>query len=122
MYFCKKVEISKVAIRFLSRLLERVIVTDKLKSYNKIIKYMRINLLVAKRRFYQIQISSGCTETFITDRKSSEFFAVNVGHYKKKAPEQRLAFADAQAIWLSGSRVDFHLNVLYLNPALISSS
>jgi len=27
-------------------------------------------------------------------------FAVNVGRYKKKAPDQRLDFAAAQAIWL----------------------
>jgi putative transposase len=30
-------------------------------------------------------------------------FAIDVGRYKKKAPDQRLAFAAAQAIWLEAA-------------------
>lgn len=36
--------------------------------------------------------------------KVRNIFAVDVGRYKKKAPDQRLAFAAAQAIWLEAAQ------------------
>jgi len=35
--------------------------------------------------------------------KVRNIFAVEVGRYKKKAPNQRLAFAAAKAIWLEAA-------------------
>ena len=54
--------------------------------------------------FNQIQISSRCIKTFIADGQVRNIFAVEVGRYKKKAPDQRLAFAAAQAIWLEAAQ------------------
>ncbi len=113
----------KSAIRFLSRLLgnypcPRVIVTDKLKSYIKPVRYMcprtkhrtdkRLNNRIENahqptRRKEKILIkfkhpnSAQCTLSLMG--KVRNIFAVNVGRYTKTASEQRIAFASAKSIW-----------------------
>lgn len=113
----------KSAIRFLSRLLgnypgSRIIVTDKLKSYIKPVRYMcprtknrthkRLNNRIENahqptRRKEKILIkfknpnSAQCTLSLMG--KVRNIFAVHVGRYTKTAPEQRIAFASAKSIW-----------------------
>ena len=113
----------KPAIRFLARLLgsypvPRVIITDKLKSYLKPIKYMRpkadhrshkgLNNRVENahqptRRKEKILIkfkSPNSAQTTISLMgKVSNIFAVDVGRYTKTASEQRVAFVAAKTIW-----------------------
>ena len=113
----------KAAIRFLSRLLKsypypRVIVTDKLRSYNKPIKYMcpktehrthkRLNNRVenahqpSRRKekcLIKFKSPLGAQKLLSLMGEVRNIFAVEVGRYKKRAPEQRLAFAAAMAIW-----------------------
>lgn len=115
------------AIRFLSRLLKsypspRLIVTDKLKSYTKPIKYMfpksehryhkRLNNRVenahqpSRRKekcLIKFKLPPGVQKLLSLMGKVRNIFAVEVGRYTKKAPEQRLAFAAAKAIWLEAA-------------------
>jgi putative transposase len=118
----------KATIRFLSRLLRdypapRVIVTDKLKSYNKPIKNMcskaehrchkglnnrAENAHQPTRRkekcLIKFKSAQGVQRLLSLMGKVRNIFAVDVGRYKKKAPDQRLAFAAAQAIWLEAAQ------------------
>lgn len=111
------------AIRFLSRLLckypcPRVIVTDKLKSYIKPVRYMcprtkhrtdkRLNNRVENahqptRRKEKILIKfkhpNSAQYTLSLMGKVRNIFAVNVGRYTKTALEQRIVFASAKSIW-----------------------
>ena len=113
----------KSAIRFLARLLgsypvPRVIITDKLKSYLKPIKYIcpkadhrshkglnnRVeNAHQPTRRKEKILIkfkSPNSAQTTISLMgKVSNIFAVDVGRYTKTASEQRVAFVAAKTIW-----------------------
>ena len=113
----------KSAIRFLSRLLgnyptPKVITTDKLKSYNKPIKYMcsksehrshkRLNNRVenahqpSRRKekcLIKFKSPPGVQRLLSLMGKVRNIFAVQVGRYKKKASDRRLAFAAATAIW-----------------------
>ncbi|WP_341787262.1 IS6 family transposase [Rickettsia endosymbiont of Cantharis rufa] len=113
----------KSDIRFLSRLLgnypsPRVIVTDKLRSYIKPVKLMcpktkyrthkRLNNRVENahqptRQKERILIKfkhpnpAQCTLSLMS--KVRNIFAVDVGRYNKKAPEQRIAFTSAKDVW-----------------------
>ena len=113
----------KAAIRFLKRLLgsypvPRVIVTDKLKSYNRPIKFMckqaqhrshkRLNNRVENARqptrrkekcLIKFKSAPGVQRLLSLMGKVRNIFAVQVGRYKQKASDQRLAFAAAMAIW-----------------------
>jgi putative transposase len=113
----------KAAIRFLKRLLgsypvPRVIVTDKLKSYNRPIKFMckqaqhrshkRLNNRVEnahqptrrkEKCLIKFKSSPGVQRLLSLMGKVRNIFAVQVGRYKQKASDQRLAFAAAMAIW-----------------------
>lgn len=125
--FLQKRRNKKAAIRFLSRLLRvhpcpRVIVTDKLKSYNKPIKHMcskakhlshkRLNNRVEnahqptrrkEKCLIKFKSPPGVQRLLSLMGKVRNIFAVDVGRYKRKAPDQRLAFAAAQAIWLEAA-------------------
>ena len=125
--FLQKRRNKKAAIRFLCRLLRsypspRVIVTDKLKSYNKPINYMcakaehrshkRLNNRAENahqptRRKEKCSIkfksAQGVQRLLSLMGKVRNIFAVDVGRYTKKASDQRLAFAAAQAIWLEAA-------------------
>ena len=113
----------KAAIRFLKRLLgsypvPRVIVTDKLKSYNRPIKFMckqaqhrshkRLNNRVEnahqptrrkEKCLIKFKSPPGVQRLLSLMGKVRNNFAVQVGRYKQKASDQRLAFAAAMAIW-----------------------
>ncbi len=113
----------KSATRFLTRLLgnypmPRVIITDKLKSYQKPIHYMypktvhrshrglnnRVeNSHQPTRRKEKILIKfkspKGVQRTLSLMGKVRNIFAVDVGRYKKTAKEQRIAFIVAKSIW-----------------------
>jgi putative transposase len=113
----------KAAIRFLKRLLgsypvPRVIVTDKLKSYNRPIKFMckqaqhrshkRLNNRVEnahqptrrkEKCLIKFKSPPGVQRLLSLMGKVRNIFAVQVGRYKQKASDQRLAFAAAMAIW-----------------------
>ena len=126
--FLQKRRNKKAAIRFLSRLLRsypspRVIVTDKLKSYNKPIKYMCAktkhrshkglnnrgeNAHQPTRRkekcLIKFKSAQGVQRLLSLMGKVRNIFAVDVGRYKKKASDRRLAFAAAQAIWLEAAQ------------------
>lgn len=126
--FLQKRRNKKAAIRFLSRLLRsypspRVIVTDKLKSYNKPIKYMCAktkhrshkglnnrgeNAHQPTRRkekcLIKFKSTHGVQRLLSLMGKVRNIFAVDVGRYKKKASDRRLAFAAAQAIWLEAAQ------------------
>ena len=125
--FLQKRRNKKSAVRFLSRLLRcypspRVIVSDKLKSYNKPIKYMcptaehrshkRLNNRVEnahqptrrkEKCLIKFKSPLGVQRLLSLMGKVRNIFAIDVGRYKKKAPDQRLAFAAAQAIWLEAA-------------------
>ena len=125
--FLQKHRNKKAAIRFLSRLLRsypspRLIVTDKLKSYNKPIKYMcpkaehrshkRLNNRVenahqpSRRKetcLIKFKSAPGIQKLLSLMGKVRNIFAIEVGRYKKKAPDQRLAFIAAKAIWLEAA-------------------
>ena len=116
------------AIRFLSRLLRcyptpRVIVTDKLRSYIKPIKYMcpttdhrshkglnnRVeNAHQPTRRKEKILIrfksTRGVQRTLTLMGKIRNIFAIEVGRYKKNATDQRAAFRVAKLIWDEASQ------------------
>lgn len=131
--FLQKRRNKKAAIRFLSRLLRsypspRVIVTDKLKSYNKPIKFMcakanhrshkRLNNRVEnahqptrpkEKCLIKFKSAQGTQRLLSLMGKVRNIFAVNVGRYTKKASEQRLAFVAAQTIWLEAAQGLFSL-------------
>jgi putative transposase len=126
--FLQKRRNKKSAVRFLSRLLgtyptPRVIVTDKLKSYKKPIKFMcpqadhrshkRLNNRVEnahqptrrkEKCLIKFKSAPGVQKLLSLMGKVHNIFSVEVGRYKKKAPDQRLAFAAAQAIWLEAAQ------------------
>jgi len=113
----------KSAIRFLTRLLgnypaPRVIVTDKLRSYQKPIRYMcrktehrshkglnnrAENAHQPTRRkeksLIKFKSPQGVQRTLSLMGKVRNIFAVDVGRYTKNATEQRDAFAVAKSIW-----------------------
>ena len=121
--FLQKRRDKKAAIRFLTRLLKsypepRVIVTDKLRSYKKPIKYMcpktehrthkRLNNRVEnahqptrrkEKCLIKFKSPAGTQSLISLMGKVRNLFSVEVGRYTKKAPDRRLAFADAKAIW-----------------------
>lgn len=125
--FLQKRRDKKAAIRFLSRLLKshpapRVIVTDKLRSYAKPIKHMclktehrthkRLNNRLEnahqptrrkEKCLIKFKSPPGVHKLLSLMGKVRNIFAVEVGRYKKKAPDQRLAFAAAKAIWLEAA-------------------
>jgi putative transposase len=126
--FLQKRRDKKSAVRFLSRLLgtyptPRVIVTDKLKSYKKPIKFMcpqadhrshkRLNNRVEnahqptrrkEKCLIRFKSAPGVQRLLSLMGKVRNIFSVEVGRYKKKAPDQRLAFTAAQAIWLEAAQ------------------
>ncbi len=113
----------KSAIRFLSRLMgmyptPRVIVTDKLKSYVKPIQYMckgidhrshkglnnRVeNAHQPTRRkekcLIKFKSPQGAQRLISLMGKVRNIFSVDVGRYTKTAPERKVAFGAACAIW-----------------------
>ena len=113
----------KASVRFLSRLLgsypaPRVIVTDKLKSYIKPIKFMcpktehrshkRLNNRAEnahqptrrkEKCLIKFQSPQGAQRTISLMGKVRNLFSVAVGRYTKNADEQRLAFSNAQIVW-----------------------
>lgn len=121
--FLQKRRNKKAAIRFLSRLLgmyptPRVIVTDKLRSYKKPIKYMfkasehrshkRLNNRVenshqATRKKEKISIkfksASGVQNLLSLMGQVRNIFAVDIGKYKNSARDQRSKFAESKLIW-----------------------
>ena len=121
--FLQKRKNKKAAIRFLSRLLgenpaPRVIVTDKLKSYFKPIRYMMPNAdhrahkglnnrvenahQPTRRKekcLIKFKSSQGLQNIVSLMGKVRNIFSVAVGRYTKSAQEQRDAFKKAQAIW-----------------------
>ena len=121
--FLQKRRNKQAAIRFLSRLLNsypipRVIVTDKLKSYRKLIKMMcrqtehrshkglnnRVeNSHQPTRRkekcLIKFKSPQGVQQTLSLMGKVRNIFAVDVGRYIKSAAERRIAFAAACVIW-----------------------
>jgi putative transposase len=125
--FVQKHRNKKAAIRFLSRLLKsypapRVIVTDKLKSYNRPIKYMcpkakhrthkRLNNRIEnahqptrrkEKCLIKFKSPPGVQRLLSLMGKVRNIFAVQVGRYKQKASDQRQAFAAAKAIWLEAA-------------------
>ena len=121
--FLQKRKNKKAAIRFLSRLLgdnpaPRVIVTDKLKSYFKPIRYRmpktdhrthkglnnRVeNAHQPTRRkekcLIKFKSPQGLQNTISLMGKVRNLFAVDVGRYTRSAQDQRDAFKAAQEIW-----------------------
>jgi putative transposase len=113
----------KSAIRFLSRLLgnhpkPRVVVTDKLKSYVKPIRYMMPhsqhrshkglnnraeNAHQPTRRkekcLIKFKSPQGVQNTLSLIGKVRNIFAIEVGRYTNKASRQREAFKAAKVIW-----------------------
>ena len=126
--FLQKRKNKKAAIRFLSRLLgdnpaPRVIVTDKLKSYFKPIRYMmpkadhrahkglnnRVeNAHQPTRRkekcLIKFKSPQGLQNTVSLMGKVRNIFSVNVSRYTRSAQNQREAFKKAQAIWLEAAQ------------------
>lgn len=66
--------------------------------------------------FNQIQIPIGT----LLMGKVLNIFAVEVGRYKKKAPDQRLAFAATKAIWLEATLGLLSTSNLKLRPEFFS--
>ena len=121
--FLQKRKNKKAAIRFLSRLLgdnpaPRVIITDKLKSYFKPIRYMmpkadhrahkglnnRVeNAHQPTRRkekcLIKFKSPQGLQNTVSLMGKVRNIFSVDVGRYTRSAQDQRDAFKISQAIW-----------------------
>lgn len=112
------------AIRFLSRLLRtypapRVIITDKLKSYLKPIRFMcrkteyrthkRLNNRVEnahqptrrkEKCLIKCRSAPGAQKLLALTGKVRNIYSVEVGRYTKGASDQRLVFAGAQTLWL----------------------
>jgi putative transposase len=125
--FLQKRRDKKAAIRFLTRLLKsypepRVIVTDKLKSYRKPIKNMcpktehrthkRLNNRVEnahqptrrkEKCLIKFKSPAGTQSLISLMGKVRNLFSVEVGRYTKKAPERRVIFFAAKAIWLEAA-------------------
>ena len=121
--FLQKRRNKKSAIRFLTRLLgnnqaPRVIVTDKLRSYNRPIKSMCRNTehrshkglnnraenshQPTRRRekcLIRFKSPQGAQRTISLMGKVRNIFAVEVGRYLKKASERRVALKKAIDIW-----------------------
>lgn len=121
--FLQKRRDKKAAIRFLSRLLgqypaPRIIVTDKLKSYVKPIKYMvkqahhrshkRLNNRIEnahqptrrkEKCLIRFKSPPGVQRTLSLMGKVRNIFSVNVGRYTKPAPRRRAAFRDTLSMW-----------------------
>lgn len=126
--FLQKRRNKKSAIRFLSRLLgaypmPRVIITDKLRSYNKPIKQMcpttdhrshkglnnRVeNAHQPTRRkekcLIKFKSPHGVQKTLSLMGKVRNIFSVKVGRYIKNSNEQRESFIEAKAIWDDASQ------------------
>ncbi len=126
--FLQKRRDKKAAIRFLSRLLgqyqpPRVIITDKLKSYVKPIKYMmkqadhrshkRLNNRVEnahqptrrkEKCLIKFKSPHGVQRTLSLMGKVRNIFSVNVGRYLEPASRRRSAFRDALSIWHEASQ------------------
>ena len=118
----------KAAIRFLSRLLgsypePMVIITDKLKSYKKPIQIMcrqtehrthkRLNNRVEnahqptrrkEKCLIKFKSPQGVQNLLSLMGKVRNLFAIDVGRYTKKAPERKIAFAAACAIWIEAAQ------------------
>lgn len=118
----------KSAVRFLSRLLgdyltPRVIVTDKLRSYNKPIKHMcpttdhrshkglnnrAENAHQPTRRkekcLIKFKSPQGVQRTLSLMGKVRNIFAIAVGRYSNTAENQRIAFQEAKVIWSDASQ------------------
>jgi putative transposase len=127
--FLQKRRNKKAAIRFLTRLLgnyskPQVIVTDKLKSYIKPIKFMcpktkhisyrRLNNRIEnahqptrrkEKCLIKFKSPRGAQHTLSLMGKVRNIFSVAVGKYIKTASEQRLAFGRAKDIWDEGSQL-----------------
>ena len=121
--FLQKRRNKKSAIRFLSRLLgsypvPRVIVTDKLKSYIKPIRYMcrktqhrfhkRLHNRVEnahqptrrkEKCLIKFKSPKGTQKTLALMEKVRNIFSVNVGRYSQTATKKRDAFQQAMTIW-----------------------
>ena len=121
--FLQKRRNKKAAIRFLSRLFgaypePRVIVTDKLKSYTKPIRYMTRNTDHRSHKGLNNRVENahqptrrkekclikfkspqGVQRTLSLMEKVRNIFSVEVGRYSKKASCQRANFIAAKSIW-----------------------
>ena len=121
--FLQKRRNKKAAIRFLTRLLgnypaPRVIVTDKLKSYNKPINSMCKNTehrshkglnnraenshQPTRRRekcMIRFKTPQGTQRTLSLMGKIRNLFAVYVGRYTKKASDRKSEFTNSLLIW-----------------------
>lgn len=130
--FVQKRRDKKSAIRFLSRLLgtylaPKVMITDKLRSYKKPIKFMcpkaqhrchkRLNNRIEnahqptrrkEKCLIKFKSAPGVQRLLSLMGKVRNIFSVEVGRYKKKASDQRIAFDAAKAIWLEAAQ-----NLLY---------
>ena len=117
----------KSAIRFLTRLLgcypaPRVIITDRLKSYVKPVRYMfsktehrthkRLNNRAEnayqptrrkEKSLIKFKSPQWVQNTLSLMGKVRNIFAINVGRYTKNAGEQRASFALAKLIWNEGA-------------------
>ncbi|MBA3284401.1 MAG: IS6 family transposase, partial [Nitrosopumilus sp.] len=126
--FLQKRRNKKSAIRFLSRLLKsyptpRVIVTDKLRSYIKPVKFMcsktdhrthkRLNNRAEnahqptrrkEKCLIRFKSPAGVQRLLSLMRKVRNIFSVSVGRYKNTASNQRQAFAAAKNIWLQAEQ------------------
>jgi len=127
--FLQKRRNKKAAIRFLLRLLgnypkPRVIVTDKLKSYIKPIKFIcpkvehwshkRLNNRAEnahqptrrkEKCLIKFKSPQGAQRTLSLMGKVRNLFSVDIGRYTRNADEQRIAFAKAQVIWTEASQM-----------------
>lgn len=125
--FLQKRRNKKAAIRFLSRLLKgypvpRVIVTDKLKSYNQPIKYMFPNTEHRSHKGLNNRVENAHQPTRRKEKSLVKFksakdtqvllslmgkvrniFAIGVNRYKQRQQERRMKFQEAQAIWFEAA-------------------
>lgn len=127
--FLQKRRNKKAAIRFLSRLLgnypaPRVVVTDKLRSYHKPIKFMcpktehrshrglnnrAENAHQPTRRkekcLIKFKSPQGVQRLLSLMGKVRNLFAIAVGCYTKPAPQRREAFHAAKTLWFEAAGV-----------------
>jgi len=125
--FLQKRRNKKAAIRFLSRLLinypsPRVIITDKLRSYLKPIKFMcpqadhrshkglnnraeNAHLPTRRKEKCLIKFKSpqGVQRLLSLMGKVRNLFAISVGRYTKPASQRREAFQAAQTLWVDAA-------------------
>jgi putative transposase len=125
--FLQKRKNKKAAIRFLTRLLgsypsPRVIVTDKLQSYTKPIKYMTkadhrrhkgLNNRVEnahqptrrkEKSLIKFKSPSGLQRTLTLMGRIRNIFAVPVDRYKNSASTQKIKFNEAMNMWQESSK------------------